>query len=87
MSLGPSDIYTPNIVYPKNQTELVCIATGKVKFYNRNKRFGFIQQDQGEDVFVHESGVTGGPIADGDTVEFDVEQGQRGPKAINVRKV
>jgi len=63
------------------------MATGKVKFYNRKKRFGFITLDEGGDVFVHESGIVTGPIAEGDSVELDVEQGERGPKAVNVKKV
>jgi len=63
------------------------MASGSVKFYNRIKRFGFIAQDDGEDVFVHESGVVEGPIADNDQVEFDVEEGEKGLKAVNVRKV
>lgn len=63
------------------------MASGSVKFYNRIKRFGFIAQDDGEDVFVHESGIVEGPIADNDQVEFDVEEGEKGLKAVNVRKV
>ncbi|GBE18113.1 MAG TPA: cold-shock protein [Euryarchaeota archaeon] len=63
------------------------MATGSVKFYNRIKRFGFIAQDDGEDVFVHESGVVEGPISDNDQVEFDVEEGEKGLKAVNVRKI
>ncbi len=63
------------------------MATGTVKFYNRIKRFGFIAQDDGEDVFVHESGVVEGPISDNDQVEFDVEEGDKGLKAVNVKKI
>ena len=63
------------------------MATGSVKFYNRIKRFGFIAQDDGEDVFVHESGVVEGPISDNDQVEFDVEEGEKGLKAVNVKKI
>jgi len=63
------------------------VVTGTVKFYNRTKRFGFIQQDEGEDVFVHESGVVGEPISDDDRVEFDVEEGPKGLKAMNVKKI
>ncbi len=63
------------------------MVTGTVKFYNRTKRFGFIQQDEGEDVFVHESGVVGEPISDDDRVEFDVEEGPKGLKAMNVKKI
>jgi CspA family cold shock protein len=63
------------------------MATGTVKFYNRIKRFGFIAQDEGEDVFVHESGIASGPISDNDRVEFDLEEGPKGLKAVNVKKV
>jgi CspA family cold shock protein len=63
------------------------MVTGTVKFYNRIKRFGFIQQDEGEDVFVHESGIVEGPISDNDQVEFDVEKGDKGLKAVNVKKI
>jgi CspA family cold shock protein len=63
------------------------MATGTVKFYNRIKRFGFISQDEGEDVFVHESGIVSGPISDNDQVEYDVEEGEKGLKAVNVKKI
>ena len=63
------------------------MVTGTVKFYNRIKSFGFINQDEGEDVFVHESGIVEGPISDNDQVEFDVEKGDKGLKAVNVKKV
>ncbi len=63
------------------------MVTGTVKFYNRVKRFGFIQQDEGEDVFVHESGIDGESINENDRVEFDVEEGEKGLKASNVKKI
>jgi CspA family cold shock protein len=63
------------------------MAQGTVKFYNRIKRFGFIAQDEGEDVFVHESGIVSGPISDNDRVEFDIEEGDKGLKAVNVKRV
>ena len=63
------------------------MVTGTVKFYNRIKRFGFISQDEGEDLFVHESGIVEGPISDNDQVEFDVEEGPKGLKAVNVKKI
>ncbi|MEE8167738.1 MAG: cold shock domain-containing protein [Candidatus Hydrothermarchaeales archaeon] len=63
------------------------MVQGTVKFFNASKRFGFISPDEGEDVFVHESGVIEGPITDGDRVEFDVEEGEKGPKASNVKKL
>ncbi|MFQ5887370.1 MAG: cold-shock protein [Candidatus Hydrothermarchaeales archaeon] len=63
------------------------MTQGTVKFYNRTRRFGFIAQDEGEDVFVHESGITEGPISDDDRVEFDIEEGPKGLKAVNVKKI
>jgi CspA family cold shock protein len=63
------------------------MVNGTVKFYNRMKSFGFIAQDEGEDVFVHASGIVEGPISDNDQVEFDVEKGDKGLKAVNVKKI
>ena len=61
---------------------------GTVKFFNSMKNFGFIEpEDKSKDVFVHTSGITSGPIAEGDQVEFDVESTDRGNKAVNVVKL
>ena len=62
------------------------MATGTVKWFNQIKGFGFIEQDEGEDLFVHKSQVEG-KISDGDSVEFEIGEGPKGPNAINVRKV
>nr|AIE97487.1 cold-shock DNA-binding domain-containing protein (cspA) [uncultured marine group II/III euryarchaeote KM3_01_B12] len=59
---------------------------GTVKWFNRVKGFGFIEQEDGEDLFVHKTAVEG-TIADGDAVEFEVGEGPKGPNAVNVRKV
>ncbi|MFH1402677.1 MAG: cold shock domain-containing protein [Candidatus Altiarchaeota archaeon] len=62
------------------------MVDGIVKFFNRSKHFGFIQGDDGKDYFVHESGLSQGvTINEGDKVTFDVVEGDRGPKAENVK--
>jgi len=58
---------------------------GKVKFYNISKRFGFIEAEDGKEYFVHESGLNEGVrVREEDQVTFDTEEGERGPKAVNV---
>ena len=58
---------------------------GTVKFFNEGKGFGFITAEDGKDYFVHISGLSDGvKIKDGDSVSFEVEQGDRGPKAVKV---
>lgn len=63
---------------------------GKVKWFNAAKGFGFISAEDGKDVFVHYSAMTGNgfkQLAENDQVEFEVVNGEKGLKAINVRKV
>ena len=63
------------------------MASGKVKWFNNKKRYGFIYTDEGEDVFVHYSAVTGDgfkTLNEGQDVEFEVSQGEKGPQAENV---
>ena len=65
------------------------MANGKVKWFNETKGFGFIEQDGGEDVFVHFSEIQEAgfkTLAEGQEVEFEVVQGEKGPKAVNVVK-
>lgn len=65
------------------------MAEGTVKWFNDAKGFGFIEQANGDDVFVHHSEIQGEgfkSLAEGDNVVFDVTQGQKGPQASNVRK-
>ena len=65
-------------------------TTGKVKWFNDAKGFGFIQQESGPDVFVHFSGIAGEgfkSLSENDEVEFDVQQGPKGPQATNVKRL
>ena len=61
------------------------MPTGTVNWFNRIKGFGFIEQEEGDDLFVHKSQVTG-EINEGDSVEFEIGEGPKGPNAINVKK-
>ncbi|WP_071394534.1 cold-shock protein [Bacillus tuaregi] len=66
------------------------MATGKVKWFNAEKGFGFIEVEGGDDVFVHYSAIqTDGfkSLDEGQEVSFDIEEGQRGPQAVNVNKI
>ena len=60
---------------------------GTVKFFNNMKGFGFISAEDGKEYFVHQEGLKEGvSLQDNDSVTFDVEEGDRGPKAVNVSK-
>ncbi|MCP4119229.1 MAG: cold-shock protein [Desulfobacteraceae bacterium] len=63
------------------------MANGTVKWFNDSKGFGFIEQENGEDLFVHHSSINSSgfrSLNEGDKVTFDIEQGQKGPAAANV---
>ena len=63
------------------------MANGIVKWFSNSKGFGFIEQENGPDVFVHHSGISGAgfkSLNEGDRVTFNIEQGKKGPAATNV---
>ncbi len=65
------------------------MVQGRVKWFDNRKGYGFIQQDTGEDVFVHYRNITGDgfkTLEGGDLVEFEVAQGDKGMYAVNVRR-
>ncbi len=66
------------------------MANGIVKWFNSSKGYGFIEQEGGADVFVHHTGINGSGFTnldEGDSVTFEIEQGQKGPAAVNVTVV
>ena len=66
------------------------MASGKVKWFNNAKGYGFIEQEGGSDVFVHYSAIQGSgyrSLEEGQQVEFEISQGPKGPQAANVRPI
>lgn len=74
----------------KNDKYLKGVSTmikGTVKWFNESKGYGFLEQENGDDVFVHHSAINGNgfkSLQEGETVTFEIEQGQKGPAAANV---
>ncbi len=66
------------------------MANGIVKWFNDRKGYGFIEQEDGTDIFVHHSAIEASgfrSLNEGDRVSFDVEQGPKGPSAANVKQM
>jgi cold shock protein len=66
------------------------MAKGRVKWFNDKKGYGFIETDNGKDVFVHHTSIEGSgfkSLTEGQSVSFEVEQGAKGPQAVNVKKL
>jgi len=82
-------ICTPSRVFEKTRG-VEEMAEGTVKWFNDAKGFGFIEQDNGPDVFVHFSQIQGDgfkSLAEGDRVSFDVSDGAKGPQSSNVQRI
>jgi cold shock protein len=74
----------------ESRTKKVKMAQGTVKWFNGDRGYGFIAVEGGPDVFVHVSAITGDgyrSLEEGQKVEFDITQGQKGPQAENVRVI
>jgi cold shock protein len=73
----------------KKEKRSRSMTTGKVKWFNDSKGFGFLEQEDGEDIFVHFSAISGDgfkSLAEGDAVNFDIVKGPKGLQAANVTR-
>ena len=78
----------PSVLHAKGVSGIML--KGTVKWFNESKGYGFIEQEEGKDIFVHYSAIEGSgfkTLNEGDNVEFDVVDGPKGPAAANVVKV
>ena len=81
---------TQHTITKQGGQEVCGMATGKVKWFNNSKGYGFIEKEDGGDVFVHYTAIQGDgfkTLNEGQVVEFEISQGDKGPQAINVVKV
>ncbi len=68
----------------------MSVTTGQVKWFNETKGFGFLEQENGPDVFVHFSSIKADgfkTLAEGQRVQFEIQDGQKGPQAANVELI
>jgi CspA family cold shock protein len=80
----------PQSCTPKVKGVPGTMLQGTVKWFNESKGFGFIEQEEGKDIFVHYSAIQGNgfkTLNEGDKVEFEVVDGPKGPAAANVNKI
>lgn len=63
------------------------MSKGTIKWFDQEKGYGFIQQDEGDDLFVHHSETDGYALNDGDKVEYEIGEGRKGPCATKVAKI
>jgi CspA family cold shock protein len=85
--VGQSDIRTYSKMQ-KTEGRDIAVAEGQVKWFNEKKGYGFIQQDNGQDLFVHYMAIQGDgfkTLAEGQRVSFEIEETSKGPKAKNVQ--
>src|SRR5262249_38719936 len=86
-SLLPRDMES-RCYQPRNEAEVRLVAQGRVKWFNNSKGYGFIEIEGGKDVFVHFSAIQGSgyrSLEEGQSVEFEITQGTKGPQASNVK--
>ncbi len=80
----------PDLFGSMKQEEGIFVPEGKVKWFNDQKGFGFIEQDGGNDLFVHHTAIMGEgfkSLTEGQRVSFETEETPKGPKAKNVQKI
>jgi len=85
--VGQSDIRTYSKMQ-KAEGRDIAVAEGQVKWFNEKKGYGFIQQDNGQDLFVHYTAIQGDgfkTLTEGQRVSFEIEETSKGPKAKNVQ--